>query len=395
MRLLFVHDHMFHFHDGLAYSPGRFGNNVWTRFFDTGFIQEVRVVSRGLKDNGFVRGLVLSSAAGVVFDPLYNVKGGVDYFLYSSEIKNKLREHTREVDVVVIRLPSSLGAYAYSVCKELEKPYITEVVGCAWDSMWHYGNLAGKVLAPIKFLKMRKIVRDSTAALYVTKHFLQQKYPFPGEITENASNVHIGEVDSSVLETRLNKINSDSAERKFKIGMLSNVGVKYKGFSVAIQALKKLKESEPGIEFELLLAGGGAADYVNGLIDAYEMHGNVKLLGQLSSGQEVFDFLDGLDVLLQPSLLEGLPRSTIEAMSRGCPVLASSAGGIPELINQEFLHQPGDAEKLSRDLRKVLCDADLQISMSRRNCEIAKDYTDDVLSRRRVDFYKKAFHAIQ
>ena len=177
--------------------------------------------------------------------------------------------------------------------------------------------------------------------------------------------------------------------------MLSNVGVKYKGFSVAIQALKKLKESEPGIEFELLLAGGGAADYVNGLIDAHEMHGNVKLLGQLSSGQEVFDFLDGLDVLLQPSLQEGLPRSTIEAMSRGCPVLASSAGGIPELINQEFLHQPGDVEKLSRDLRKVLCDADLQNSMARRNCEIAKDYTDDVLSRRRVDFYMKAFHAIQ
>ena len=395
MRLLFVHDHMFHFEGSVAYSPGRFGKNVWSRFFDTGLIQEVRVVSRGINANGLDRGLIVSSADGVVFDPLYNVKGGVDYFLYSSEIKEKLREHIREVDVVVIRVPSSLGIYAHAICGELGKPYITEVVGCAWDSMWHYGNLAGKVLAPIKLLKMRKIVRDSTAALYVTKHFLQQKYPFPGEITENASNVHIGEVDSSVLETRLNKINSDSAERKFKIGMLSNVGVKYKGFSVAIQALKKLKESEPGIEFELLLAGGGAADYVNGLIDAHEMHGNVKLLGQLSSGREVFDFLDRLDVLLQPSLLEGLPRSTIEAMSRGCPVLASSAGGIPELINQEFLHQPGDVEKLSRDLRKVLCDVDLQISMAQRNCETAKDYTDDVLSRRRVDFYMKAFHAIQ
>lgn len=395
MRMLFVHDHVFKVFDGNFYSPGGLRADAWSRYFSTGVIDEVRVVARGTVLTGGQSGLVQSSRDGVFFDLLYSVKGGFDYFRYASEIKEKLRKHIREVDVVIIRVPSSIGAYAYSVCKELGKPYITEVVGCAWDSMWHYGNLAGKVLAPIKFLKMRKIVRDSTAALYVTKHFLQQKYPFPGEITENASNVHIGEVDSSVLETRLNKINSDSAERKFKIGMLSNVGVKYKGFSVAIQALKKLKESEPGIEFELLLAGGGAADYVNGLIDAHEMHGNVKLLGQLSSGQEVFDFLDGLDVLLQPSLLEGLPRSTIEAMSRGCPVLASSAGGIPELINQEFLHQPGDVEKLSRDLRKVLCDVDLQISMARRNCEIAKDYTDDVLSRRRVDFYMKAFHAIQ
>ncbi|KPQ29103.1 MAG: Glycosyltransferase [Marinobacter excellens HL-55] len=340
-------------------------------------------------------GLVESSSDGVVFDLLYRVKGGFDYYRYSSEIKEKLREQIKEVDVVVIRVPSSLGAYAHAVCVDLRKPYITEVVGCAWDSMWHYGNLAGKVLAPIKFLKMRRIVRDSTAALYVTKHFLQEKYPFPGEITENASNVHIGEVDSSVLEVRLRRINIDSPARKLKIGMLSNVGVKYKGFSVAIKALQKLKQSDPGIEFELLLAGGGAPDYVKGLIDDHGMHENVRLVGQLSSGHEVLRFLDDLDVFLQPSLLEGLPRATIEAMSRGCPVLASSAGGIPELIDQEFLHQPGDVEKLSRDLRKVLSDADLQIFMARKNYEIAKNYTDGVLSRRRVDFYTKAFKTIQ
>lgn len=395
MRMLFVHDHMFKVIDGNFFSSGGLRADAWSRYFSTGVIDEVRIVARGTVLAEVQSGLVQSSRDGVLFDLLYSVNGGFGYYRYAPEIKEKLRKNINDVDVVVIRVPSSIGSYAYSLCKELDKPYITEVVGCAWDSMWNYGNLAGKVLAPIKFLKMRRIVRDSSAALYVTKHFLQKKYPFPGGITENASNVHIGEVDSSVLEKRLHKINNDSAGGKFKIGMLSNVGVKYKGFSVAIQALKKLKESESGIEFELLLAGGGAPDYVNGLIDAHEMHEHVKLLGQLSSGQEVFDFLDDLDVLLQPSLQEGLPRATIEAMSRGCPVLASSAGGIPELISHEFLHQPGDVEKLSRDLRKVLCNADLQISMARRNCEIAKDYTDDVLSRRRVDFYTKAFRAIQ
>src|SRR5690554_1012859 len=188
MRILFVHDHIFRVFEGEIYSPGRFRSDAWSRYFDTGLITEVRVVARGRILAELESGLTQSSRDDVVFDLLYSVKGGFDYFRYYPDIKEKLRKQIREVDVVVIRVPSSLGAYAHAICGELGKPYITEVVGCAWDSMWHYGNLAGKVLAPIKFLKMRKIVRDSTAALYVTKHCLQQKYPFPRAITENSSN---------------------------------------------------------------------------------------------------------------------------------------------------------------------------------------------------------------
>lgn len=395
MKLLFVHDHMFHVLNDVVYSPGRFGKCVWSRFFDTGLIEVVWVVSRGIKLNVLEPGLVVSSAEGVIFDPIYKVRGGVDYLRYSSEIKGILREHIRQVDVVVIRVPSHLGAHAHAACIDLGKPYIAEVVGCAWDSMWHYGNLAGKILAPIKFLEMRKLVSESVATLYVTKQFLQKKYPFHGEITDNASNVHIREADSSVLADRLSTINVCSGARKFRIGMLSNVSVKYKGFDVAIRALSRLTENETGFEVELVLGGGGSSDYVNSLIKAYGMQENVRLLGQLASGEEVIKFLDSLDVFLQPSLLEGLPRSVIEAMSRACPVLASSAGGIPELIDSEFLHPPGDIEKLSLDLRKVLYDANLRIFMARKNFEIAKDYTDDILNKRRVDFYTKAFNAIR
>lgn len=395
MKVLFVHDHIFYVSEDAVFSPGRFAASVWSRFLDTDLVDEVRVVSRGQRLTGNTSGLVQSSVPMVTFDPLYQVKGGADYFRYSSEIKAKLRKHVQEVDVVVIRVPSFIGLAAYSVCRELDKPHIAEVVGCAWDSMWSYGNSAGRLLAPIMLSKTRNVVKQSVGCLYVTRDFLQKKYPFSGDITENASNVHISKASPEILATRLDELKLKSNRSVFKIGMLSNVSVKYKGFDVALKALRQLKDRRPEVNFNLLLAGGGSPDYVRGLIQNLGLDNEVQLVGQLASGEEVLSFLDSLDVFLQPSRQEGLPRSVIEAMSRGCPVLASSAGGIPELLDSEFLHAPGDANKLCSDLERVHDDSDLRAEMAQKNFEQAEAYTDDSLSKRRVDFYTNVFRSIK
>ncbi|MCI0417313.1 glycosyltransferase family 4 protein, partial [bacterium] len=43
-------------------------------------------------------------------------------------------------------------------------------------------------------------------------------------------------------------------------------------------------------------------------------------------------FMSAIDVLVQPSLSEGLPRAILEAMSLSKPVIGSGVGGIPEII---------------------------------------------------------------
>lgn len=44
-----------------------------------------------------------------------------------------------------------------------------------------------------------------------------------------------------------------------------------------------------------------------------------------------------MDIYIQPSDTEGLPRALLEAMSRGLPCLGTDVGGIPELLDKEFL----------------------------------------------------------
>lgn len=395
MKVLFVHDHVIYNKDDVYYSPGGLKADVWARYLDTGLIDFLTVVSRGVKLDTMRERLVKSSIPKVHFDPVYEVKGGIDYYLKAGLIKDRLRKHIKQVDVVIIRAPSAFGTYAYNICQQLNKPYITEVVGCTWDSNWNYGSILGKLRAPLSFIKNKSVVKNSIASLYVTEHFLQGRYPTNATITTHASNVHIPDPNVSVLEAHINRLSSVKSDHVFKLGILANIAVKYKGYDVAIKALSMLKQRRPDLRFQFIVAGGGSPDYINSLIEKYDMANKVKLLGQLASGDEVFNYLDELDIYLHPSKQEGLPRSVIEAMSRGCPVVASSVAGIPELLPNDFLHQPGDAEKLSLDIEKLIADKELRVKAAKQNFEKSKEYTDSVLSQRRLDFYKKAFELVK
>ncbi len=70
-------------------------------------------------------------------------------------------------------------------------------------------------------------------------------------------------------------------------------------------------------------------------------------------------FFSACDVLVQPSLTEGLPNAVLEAMTAGRAVVASRVGGVPELVvdgETGLLVPPGDAPALARALGTLLGD---------------------------------------
>jgi len=66
--------------------------------------------------------------------------------------------------------------------------------------------------------------------------------------------------------------------------------------------------------------------------------------------------IKGADILINPSLSEGLPNIVLEAMALQVPVIATSVGGVPELITDGesgILVGPRDAADLSAAILKL------------------------------------------
>jgi glycosyltransferase involved in cell wall biosynthesis len=108
----------------------------------------------------------------------------------------------------------------------------------------------------------------------------------------------------------------------------------------------------------------------------------------------VASLLAEADILVRPSLLEGMPLAVLEGMAAGLPVVASRVGGTPELVRDGetgFLVEPGDPEQLADRICRLIGDAGLRAAMGRRAREVVEQgYDWDAISRRTVEVYKRA-----
>jgi glycosyltransferase involved in cell wall biosynthesis len=125
-------------------------------------------------------------------------------------------------------------------------------------------------------------------------------------------------------------------------------------------------------EWERLLIGLGLADAVS-------------VTGHLNHPADVAAALRSCDLFLLPSLWEGMPNGLLEAMAAGVPVVASDAGGIPEiledgvngvLVPRTHLHQFGpralDVLRMPEARRGELIKAALRTVSVRHSPEVER-----------------------
>ena len=305
-------------------------------------------------------------------------------FLYHiSEAEKTIRKVLLECDIAVVRMQGAISLIAVKLCQEMDKPYVIEMVACVWDQLWNH-SIKGKVAAyPMKKL-VQKAVMQSTAVLYVTNEFLQKRYPTKGA-SIGCSDVELSKNCVSIIEKRLKKI--ESISNKFIIGTTAAVNVRYKGQQYIIKAIAKLKK-EGITHFEYQIVGNGNQDFLKSIIKKYGVEKEVKLIGGMPH-EQVFNWLDSIDIYTQPSRQEGLPRALIEAMSRGLPAFGARTGGIPELLHEEYIfsNTRHNIEEICQILKKYTIE-----SMKKQailNYEKAKDYDEELLSKKRESFYRK------
>lgn len=136
--------------------------------------------------------------------------------------------------------------------------------------------------------------------------------------------------------------------------------VPYKSPESLVDIYTRVHALRPDCHF--LIAGRGMAED-EGMGELIREHGldtNIHLLGVQS---DVASLLASADIFLLPSRIEGFPISIMEAMALGLPVVASTAGGIPDLVRHGvdgFLHDAADLEGMAQSVVTLADDAPLR-----------------------------------
>ncbi|GGO65555.1 glycosyltransferase family 4 protein [Nonomuraea cavernae] len=88
---------------------------------------------------------------------------------------------------------------------------------------------------------------------------------------------------------------------------------------------------------------------------------DIRFMGAMTDSRGM---LDRADIVVSPSVSEGLSNSVMEAMARGRPIVATSVGGTPELVEDRgVLVPPADPVALSQAVARLLDDPELAASL--------------------------------
>lgn len=318
------------------------------------------------------------------------VKENTIYHRFINRRTNKetLRLLVQRCDFLIVHTPSSLSNLASYYARRFNKPYMTVSVGCVWDALVNH-SFRGKLLAPIEYYGMRKAVKKSNYSVYVTSEFLQSRYPTEGQML-GCSDVAIKEIDIQIYNTRKDKLSEyDNRSSEVKIVTTAAVDNPYKGQEYVIKAVKFLVSQ--GYNFHYYLIGPGRQDRLAKLVHDLKIDDHIHFLGGMPH-QEIFNVLQTMDIYIQPSRLEALPRALIEAMSMGLPCFATNVGGIPELLEHDCLFAKGDIKKISQLL---LSSKEKLMICSEKNYEKAKNYLPSVLKQKRDSFFNQIIRELQ
>jgi glycosyltransferase involved in cell wall biosynthesis len=171
-------------------------------------------------------------------------------------------------------------------------------------------------------------------------------------------------------------------------GTMAALGPRFKGIQFALAAFAQIARSN-GQPFQYRILGPGDPRPWRQMIRDLGLQDCCFLDGVRQPGEDVLEWLDNIDVHIQPSLTESLSRSTIEAMSRGVGCLASSAGGLPEYLDAQQLHPPGDVEALAAQLSRLLTNPPEIVSLSARAFDGVKMFDCDLIRSRRGNLYRR------
>ncbi|MBK7454032.1 MAG: glycosyltransferase family 4 protein [Anaerolineales bacterium] len=137
-----------------------------------------------------------------------------------------------------------------------------------------------------------------------------------------------------------------------------------KGIQYMLAAMPQILQAEPSARY-LVVGDGAHGDALKEFTRSHGLDSHVTFTGQRT---DIHEILAASDVFVLPTLIDALPTVLIEAMSAGKAVIASSVGGVPEIVVNGIsgiLIEPAEPLQLVESCLKLAQDKALRDAMAR------------------------------
>lgn len=144
-----------------------------------------------------------------------------------------------------------------------------------------------------------------------------------------------------------------------------------KGYADLIKAFAIIAMKYP--DWKVIFAGNGEIEAGQSLSKSLGIKNHVKFAGWVSGEKKDYLFRKA-SIFCLPSYAEGFPMAVLDAWAYGLPVITTPVGGIPDVaidgVNM-LLFSPGDIQKLSENIERLITDETLRNKISRASIEFA------------------------
>lgn len=219
------------------------------------------------------------------------------------------------------------------------------------------------------------------------KDLMLKLYP---NIKSNLTTIHngIAETNKTITEQQRKRIRKEIFGASEQNQILLSVGTLHerKGHKYLISAFQKINKKFPSTR--LIIAGEGPERAnLEKLIKNLDLNSKVKLLGQRL---DINELMESSDLFILPSLKEAFGLVILEAFSAKMPVIASSVGGIPEIITNNInglLIKPANKFALEKAINNLLQNQEKRQKLAQNASQTLRNFTASKMALSTANIY--------
>ena len=346
--------------------------------------QQILYLVEGLSNKG-----VESSVLSIPDTPLHNKLVQAGYGVKTYKGKWSL---PRGVDVIRFAKDSQAALIHAHDSHSLSAAVIAANLGCTTPiiASRRVARAAGS-----SWLSRKKYGHPSVAKIICVSHFVKvanAQYIDPAKLVVVYSGVDVS--STAATATKLLQNEYKLPQDAVKVGYIAALSPE-KDYLTFLEAAKFILSAKPALPIYFFLVGqeGRAAQEVKEGISANPSIESRFIITGFRA--DVKDVLSDLDILMFTSKSEGLGSSILDAYVRRVAVVATGAGGIPEVVKHRetgMLAQVGKAEEVGSYVLELLDDEALRMNLVENAAKAVQNFSVQNMVDRTLAIYQEVLN---